>query len=474
MPKEMQINRYRETKIRDLHLITTDHGSWTALNNDEYKEFISGKINTPELYQKIYETGIIIDEKNKKLILNKLKSKHAFLFQGPSLHIVIPTLRCNLKCKYCQAASKPINEKGYDMDKETARKTVDFIFQSPAKEITIEFQGGEPLVNLDIVKFIIEYALEKNKTFKKEVRFALVTNLTLLREDILDYMNKKGVGLCSSLDGSKQVHDNNRIYAQGSGSYDIVSKWIKKLNPSKEKRRVNCLPTLTKAALGKYKEIIDEYVSLNMDSIWLRFANDIGFTRENPEINITSEEAINFYKNSIRYIIENDLPIKETQASYILMKILTNIDPNLVDLRTPCGAAIGQLLYNYDGKIFSCDEGRMSGDDIFCLGNVNQNFKEIISSKDTKCLIEASFNDNYLCDNCAYKPYCGVCPVCNYHIYGTLIPNLSNDKRCKILKGQFEFIFEKFIFDEKYRKKFFKWAGFRNIPLQRRLMGLFT
>ena len=128
-----------------------------------------------------------------------------------------------------------------------------------------------------------------------------------------------------------------------------------------------------------------------------------------------------------------------------------------LDLQSPCGAAIGQLAYDHEGNIFTCDEGKLFEE--FKLGNVkNDNYKDIISSPRACAIIAASTNDTTMCDVCTWKPYCGLCPVCTFATQGSIVNNLPMDSRCKMLKGQFSFVFEKMLYDEKYRNKFMEWV----------------
>jgi len=110
------------------------------------------------------------------------RSKNDFLFGGPSLHIIVVTLRCNHKCVYCHASAQDMDRKELDMDEETAKLVVDRIFETTSPFVAIEFQGGEPLVNWPIVEFIIEYAQKKNKTAKKDLELRLVSNFVLMTE----------------------------------------------------------------------------------------------------------------------------------------------------------------------------------------------------------------------------------------------------------------------------------------------------
>jgi len=116
-----------------------------------------------------------------------------------------------------------------DMSKETARKVLDAIFYTTHPNVTIEFQGGEPLVNWDVLKFCIEYAEEKAKRVKKPALFSLVTNLSLMTDEKLQYLLEHKVSINTSLDGTSVVHNFNRTYKDGN-SFDLATYWIKKIN----------------------------------------------------------------------------------------------------------------------------------------------------------------------------------------------------------------------------------------------------
>lgn len=105
-----------------------------------------------------------------------------------NLHMIVATLRCNCLCKYCHASSIDMSAKQYDMSWETARKTIDLIFQSPSDDIKIEYQGGEPLLNWDIVKESILYAKFVNKIAKKDLSFVICTNLMQISKEQIDFI----------------------------------------------------------------------------------------------------------------------------------------------------------------------------------------------------------------------------------------------------------------------------------------------
>ncbi len=450
------INQYSSKKIKGKYLVTADQGGWAFLDEKEF-ELLKKNSLSPELVSKLCCTGIIVTPSNLNKITGEYKKKYSHLYCGTGLHIVVPTLRCNLKCTYCHAKSRGKEEPGFDMDEKTAKKTVDFIFQTPSKNIKIEFQGGEPLLNFEMIKYIVGYAQKKNSHLGKNISFALVTNLTYMDEEKFNFLRDNKVNVCTSLDGPKEVHDKNRLFFEGKSTHANVESWIKRFMkeyPSK----ISALPVITRNSLPFWKEIIDEYVCLGLNPIHLKYVSNLGYANNNwKDVGYSADEFIDFWKKSIDYIVKKNLEgtfLIERIAQFIVLKLM-NIPLYYTDLQSPCGAVIGQMAYSYNGDIYSCDEGRHS--EVFKIGNVKENsYKEVVNSEQACSIIASSVNDTLLCDACVWKPFCGVCPACNHAETGNLLA-LGSNTRCRILQGQFEYIFERFSFDKDYRKVFMSW-----------------
>ncbi|MBU0614981.1 MAG: His-Xaa-Ser system radical SAM maturase HxsB [Nanoarchaeota archaeon] len=448
----------RVRKVGDNYVATSDAGSWCFLTEQELHAIGKGELSA-QLKAKLEDNELIKTEKNQHKIIERYKNKYRHLFQGASLHIMVLTLRCNQKCVYCHAGVCAPSSTDTDMDLETAKKTIDFILESPSNNLTIEFQGGEPLLRYDLIKEIIKYA--KSKNTGKKLHFALVTNLLLMDEEKLKFCIDEGIGVCTSLDGPKEVHDKNR------GNYDQLIEKIKlsqKILSSKN-RPLDALMVTTKNSLGFHKEIVDEYLKNNFRFIQIKPLNRLGFAVGHwQNIAVSAEEYTSFWKQSMDYILELNLekgPVIHELLSKLIAEKILNIPSQRIylDLISPCGAGIGQLAYNYDGKIYSCDEARMLGDSIFMLGDVHKDKYSNLICSDKCCeLVASSVNDTQFCDYCAYKPYCGLCPVCNYAQFGTVVADLANDFRCKTLRFIFDYIFEK-IKHPKYKEIFLYWAN---------------
>lgn len=465
-----KVNYFRHRKSGDKNLITNDFGNFALLSNEDYGMYLAGKLSEDSaVFRDLACKGFVRDHLDFDEVIKKYRSKNFFIKQGPSLHIVVVTLRCNHKCLYCHASAGPEKNKDLDMSIDLAKDVVDAIFKSNNPNLNIEFQGGEPLLNWEVVKFIVEYGREKEKIDKKNVQLSLVSNFSLMDDKKLNFLLKNKVSLSTSLDGPDIIHNKNRLFLDGN-SHENVTKWLKKATRLYKKNCETFLPgaltTITKYTLPHHKELIDEYMSLGLPNIYLRNLNPFGFARRTwQQIGYTSEEFIEFYKKSMEYIISLNLEgkkIREQLATTFLMKILTDRDPNHMDYRSPCGAGIGQVAYNYDGDVYTCDEGRMFGrvgDDSFKMGNLRENsHKEIMESEVVKSMCLASCLDTIPgCNECAYKPYCGVCPVYNYSEQGNIFGQMPTNGRCKINKAIFDYLFEK-MQDEKVKKIFEEWV----------------
>lgn len=464
---------FRFKKLGRNYLLTNDVGFYIFLTPPQFKDFLNGKLNKKsKIYEELKEKGFTknLSRSQKSKLIDVYRSRNSSLFRpGPSLHIVVPTLKCNFKCVYCQAGSRPLKEKKYDMDLGVAKKTVDFIFNTPAQPITIEFQGGEPLLNWPAVKFIVKRARAKSKLEGRNLNMVLVSNLSLMNEKKFDFLFKNQVGICTSLDGPENIHNKNRPWP-GGNSYRATTNWIKKIQKkrlalrkkSRPYPQLGALVTVSKRSLQCPEKIVDEYLKWGFGGIHFRSLTYLGFAKScRNKIGYSAKEFIKAWKRTMDYIIavnQKGTFFREREAQIMLQKILTDKDRGYTDLKSPCGAAIGQIVYNYDGNIYTCDEGRMLEDDTFLIGNVkDSNYQETILGGKVKTMVTSSCLENTSCDHCVYKPYCGVCPVRNYAFYGNLFPQIRNTDWCKIKIAQFAYLFRK-MEDRKTREIFEKWV----------------
>jgi len=447
------------------NLVTVDHGAWALLDDRELRLLRSMKVGKdPSLFNLLKERGIIITEDSVGRVAEDYAKRFHFLDYGPTLHIVVPTFRCNQKCIYCHSRSQPPDAKGYDMDEKTAKQVVDFIMSTPAETMVIEFQGGDCSMNFGIVKYIFGYATEQAELKDKDLKFSVVTNLTNMNDEMLGFLKEsKIMGLSTSLDGPKHVHDANRKYISGAGTYDDVAYWIRKIKSEfKYAFNLNAMTTVTRHSLPYAKEIVDDFVDLGFTGVWLRFLNNLGFAQSAwQEISYTPDEFLKFWREGLSRVLEvnKEKMFQENFSKILLMKMLSRKDPMFVDVQSPCGAAIGQLLYDNKGDIFTCDEAKVLGD-TFRLGNVKDStFADVINHPTTVSMLNVSSKLSSVCDACAFSPYCGLCPVDTYMSQGSIIPKLAQSFRCKVFNGMIDTLFQELLFSESSRKTFLSWLG---------------
>jgi His-Xaa-Ser system radical SAM maturase HxsB len=450
---------FKHRTIGEQVLVTNTEGNFVILDKGEFTSFLEGSVppGSP-LYARLAERNLVRAEANLGKIAERLSARRRFIHYGPNLHIVVVTLRCNETCVYCHASRADMSATNTDMSPETADRTVEQIFKTTNPSVTIEFQGGEPLVAFDIVKRIVEKARQVNETAGKHLEFTMVSNLSLLDDEKLEYLVTNKVQICTSIDGPEHLHDKQRKLP-GLSAHKAATQAIRKVNDAYKGMgldptlyHVEALLTTTRDALPRWKEIVDTYVDLGCRALFLRPVDPFGFAdRTAPRVEYPRAEYMEFYRQAVDYMIglnRNGVEILERFAAIFLTKILGGEDPNFLDIRNPCGAAIGQVAYNYDGKVFTCDEGRMlheMGDSTFLIGDVStSSYREMMGHETVRAMAVASNLDAQPdCVNCTYQAYCGVCPVHNHRTQGSIFGRMRESTLCAVHKGIQDYLFEK-------------------------------
>lgn len=450
---------FRFRQVGDRMLITNIEGSFALLSADEFAAYARGKLDpSSAIHAELKEKNFLRASFSQQKAVDKIRLRKRFLHYGPNLHMIVITLRCNETCVYCHASRAEMDATHTDMTREIAEKTVDRIFETTSPGVTIEFQGGEPLVNFPVLQHVIEYAIEKNKTVGKDLDFTMVSNLALMTEEKLEYLLKHKVQICTSIDGPRDVHDKQRKLP-GSSSYDSATQWMRRINTAYGEAgldptlyHVEALLTTTRETLPRWKELVDTYVELGCRALFLRPVDPFGFAEKTRRIvEYPRAEFLQFYAKAVDYIVElnqQGVEILERYAAIFLTKMLTGEDPNFLDIRSPSGAGIGALAYNYDGKIFASDEARMlyeMGDDTFMIGDVHTSrYRDLVGHETVRALVIASNRDALPdCVTCAYNPYCGTDPIHTHKTQGSLFGAMRESSLCAVHKGIQDYLFGK-------------------------------
>ena len=462
--RDYQYIKVSKKNYSDGVLLTNEFGNWCFLSKEEHQLYLFKLLNS-ELYEKLKKNFMILTNDNFDELSHRFNDYYWYLGKGTSLHILIPTLRCNFTCRYCYAYRASEQDVAKDMTEETLDKTLDFIFSVPTDRYNIEFSGGEPLLRFDLVKKAILRASELAKENNKVIFFSIITNGAYITDEVFDFFTEYKVGICLSLDGPKDIHDDNRRITMGNKpTYDMVTEKINFLK-EKECRSLNAIPVILKDSLPRWKDVVDEYISHGFSVLRFKYVSRFGFASKAwKSMSYEPEEYLEAWKKVINYMIDLNKKgtiITENIASIIILKLLTGLNSNYSEMMTPCGAVIGQLVYNYNGGIYTCDEARTMEE--FRIGDVSSSsYEDLLKHETTKTLQSVSNLTSYNCDSgCPWFSFCGICPLEVYTQENGFTTNIPSNYRHKIHEGMFEFIMDKFLHNPEDKAILSKWPYVR-------------
>lgn len=420
-----------------------------------------------EIYADLVTNFIISEKPTPDLIdvlATRYRTKKSFLDTFTSLHIFVITLRCNHSCHYCQVSRQTEDKLEYDMSFEHLDMAIDLMFRSPAPDVTMEFQGGEPLLAFDKVKYAVERALALNEKHRKNITFVICTNITIVSDEILEFCKKHRILISTSLDGPAFIHDKNRPKS-GANSYEMVVEGLRRTRTVLGEDMVSALMTTSRLSLDYPEEIIDAYLENGFDHIFLRPIHPYGFAMRNEKKNkYEAERFIDFYKKSLQYILEinrNGVRFVEDYAVIILRKMLTPFPIGFVDLQSPSGIINNVIVYNYDGGVYASDESRMlaeNNDQTFRLGSVGDRYEDLFYGSKAWTFAQHWSNEALAgCSECGFQTFCGADPVRHWATQGDFEGYRPTSGFCKKNMEIIRFIFELMDRDPSVERIFRSW-----------------
>jgi His-Xaa-Ser system radical SAM maturase HxsB len=400
-------------------------GDMEFVTGDELNRIVNLELAPGDgLYERAFAKQFVASTSQRsqlQVLAGRLRSRMAFLRSPSPLHIFVVTLRCEHSCPYCQVSRRSADRDLYDMSSATALRGLDVAFAAPAPTIKIEFQGGEPLLNFDLIRAVVPIARARAEADGRRVAFVITTNLALLSDEVLDFCKSYDVHISTSLDGPANLHNRNRP-RPGGNSHQLATEGIRRVQAALGRDAVSALMTTTQGSLQRVEEIIDEYVRLDLPGIFLRPLSPYGFAVKTKQFSRYDEfEWLEFYKRGLKHILNINRGGKrfpEFYTALLMTRMLTDRPTGFVDLRSPAGTGLGALVYNYDGKVFAADEGRMlaeMGDRTFELGDLaDDGYLDIILSDKLVDMVGGSLAQCApQCSSCVFEPHCGADPV--YH-----------------------------------------------------------
>lgn len=338
---------------------------------------------------------------------------------APDYLILVPTLRCNLSCSYCQVSRASINSSGHDWTPETLAKVLDIIDQLDTQTIKIEFQGGEPLLRPDLIAAVID----RCERFA-ERSFVICTNLSAIPDAARAIIDRNDVWISTSIDGDWTTHQRNR-----TGQADETTAFARNLEAVIAQYgagKLSALPTIDPTSPPDIDALIDAYASNGLNSIFLRPVSFHGFARKRHAASREQSDLWTAYHRAfVRRLIERnwlnrDRVLDETYLTLVLRRIFQPGLDGHVDLRNPNMMGMDYLVIDHDGCFYPTDEARMltrSGVIDLSIGNVHDGIDQV--RRDT---LNAHATNQYDpdCQRCTYQPYCGRDVIDDLARYGTI------------------------------------------------------
>lgn len=361
----MDINSGAVHVIDDLVYNILDHYPNKTIG--ETKELLKDRYAENIIEEAIKEIDVLIEE---GLLFSKDRYVHSEAFQDKDpvvkalcLHIAHD---CNLKCKYCFASQGDFKGERSLMSVEVGKKSIDFLLKGSGnrRNLEVDFFGGEPLMNFETIKEIVDYGRQEEKKYNKNIRFTMTTNGVLLNKENMKYINENMHNVVLSIDGRKEINDNMRNLNNGEGSYDIIIPKFIEMAKMREDKDYYVRGTFTRENLDFAKDVLH--------------LADLGFKSTSMEPVVTEEE--NSYS-----IKEEHLPVIFEQYELLAKEYVNRIEegrkfsffhfmidldqgPCVIKRVSGCGAGAEYLAITPEGEIYPCHQ--FVGDEDFKVGSI--------------------------------------------------------------------------------------------------------
>lgn len=338
---------------------------------------------------------------------------------------------CNLKCKYCFASEGDYKGSRKLMSLEVGKKAIDFVIKNSGSRHNIEVDlfGGEPLMNFDVIKEIIDYARELEKTHNKNIRFTITTNATLLNDENMDYIDKNMGNVVLSIDGRKEVNDNIRVRYDGSGTFkDILPKIKAMVNRRQAGKQYYIRGTFTHENLDFYNDVIalasEGFKEISIEPVVLEDGHPLALKSE--DLPIIFEQ---YDKLTQEIISRKD---REDEFKFYHFGIDINGGPCIYKRISGCGAGHEYVAVTPDGDIYPCHQ--FVGNDKFVMGNV---FEGSINKEISNMFKHGHIYNKPTCMDCWARFYCsGGCQANNYNFNKDI--HIPYELGCSMMKKRIE------------------------------------
>ncbi|SDY69952.1 thioether cross-link-forming SCIFF peptide maturase [Lachnobacterium bovis] len=389
-------------------------------SKEELKEAI-------EEVQELKDNGELFTPDNYEGYITDLIDKRPTVVKALCLHIAHD---CNLACKYCFAEEGEYHGRRALMSYETGKQALDFLIANSGNRVNLEvdFFGGEPLMNFDVVKQLVEYGRSQEKIHNKKFRFTLTTNGVLLNDDVMEFANKEMSNVVLSIDGRKEVHDRMRPFRKGAGSYDLIVPKFQKLADSRDQNNYYVRGTYT-----HFNTDFSEDVLHLADLGFKQVSVEPVVTDPKEEYCLTEEDLPKLFEQYDKLAAEM-VKRKKEGKDFNFFHFMIDLEggPCVAKRLSGCGSGTEYLAVTPWGDLYPCHQ--FVGNEDFLLGDIWKGVQKTdIVNKFKKCNVYSREK----CKNCFARFYCsGGCAANSYNEKGTI--NDTYDLGCELQRKRVE------------------------------------
>ena len=409
--------------------IANNFGQWAAVQDEPTDELT------------LLERNLVVRTKaNQEAFDVAIKRWSSPNYENPSLFIIHLTQRCNLTCGFCHSSTVGVDAQGKDIEYDNLWHIANFILSSPGKLKNICFQGGEPTLCRDHIETFVSILEADHRSEELEIRLSLTSNGTLIDQEYAEFLSKNKVSVSLSIDGPRTLHDAERRYENGDGSYNDTVATRDFLREHYPHIYAGQIMVITHDSKQKIGNILQELFSSGQREFRFKFVTSLGrgkrYFKERGKLQ--AEEFVTAYREMIsalkRQRLEAGKFFFETYLTTFLGKLFGRVNIGDVDTRNTCGIARSVVDFDIRGQIHACHETNKFAR--FRLGHASEVYGEVYGGdRAAEARSYTDLSSHSECRTCAYYSYCTPCPAKNFQETGSpeIVP-LESSECIKTLK----------------------------------------
>ena len=360
--------------------------------------------------RELKEEGMLFTEDIYKDAISHFKERETVV-KALCLHIAHD---CNLACRYCFAEEGEYHGRRALMSFEVGKKALDFLIANSGnrKNLEVDFFGGEPLMNWDVVKQLVAYGREQEKLHNKNFRFTLTTNGVLLDDEIMEFANKEMGNVVLSIDGRKEIHDYMRPFRKGKGSYELIVPKFQKFAESRNQDKYYVRGTFTRHNLDFAEDVLHladlGFKQISVEPVVAPFEEEYAIRPE--DVPIICEQ----YDILAKEMIKREKEGRGFNFFHFMIDLTGG--PCVYKRLSGCGSGTEYLAVTPWGDLYPCHQ--FVGEEEYLMGNVDEG---VVRKDIVKEFKDCNVYSKPKCQECFARFYCsGGCAANSYHFHDTI------------------------------------------------------